>query len=298
MIPVVDTHNHLWDLDNFELEWLSDPGCESLRRSFLMSDYIEATADSAVARTVYMEVDVARAQREAEADFVVGLCRRDDNPMAGAVIGGGPAAEGFMEWVGRFKDVPEVKGFREVLQLPETPRGHCIAPAYVRGVGELGDTGKSYDVCMRPAELADAVKLADACPDTLLIIDHCGNADPLIVNRTLSGDRDDGYAHDADQWRRDIAALGNRENTVCKISGIIARAPEGWTADTLAPTVEHCLDSFSPDRVVFGGDWPVCTWGAPLSEWISALREIVSSRPEQDQVKLLHANADRLYGLI
>ena len=24
---------------------------------------------------------------------------------------------------------------------------------------------------------------------------------------------------------------------------------------------KYCLDSFGPDRVVFGGDWPVCTLG-------------------------------------
>ncbi len=84
----------------------------------------------------------------------------------------------------------------------------------------------------------------------------------------------------------------------CKISGIIAHAPEGWTADTLAPTVNHCLDSFGPERVVFGGDWPVCNFGASLGEWVAALRQIVSGRPEEDQAKLLAGNAERLYGLV
>ncbi len=198
----------------------------------------------------------------------------------------------------RFRDVPEVKGFRVVLQTPETPPGHCLKPAFVRGVRALGETGKSFGVCIRPAELADAVKLADACPDTRLIIDHCGNADPLVVNGAAPAHADATYGHDGNQWRRDIEALGAHENTVCKISGIIARAPAGWNAEVLAPTIEHCLDSFSPDRVVFGGDWPVCTMGAPLREWIQALRDIVACRPDEDQAKLLHANAVRIYGLV
>ena len=94
-----------------------------------------------------------------------------------------------------------------------------------------------------------------------------------------------------------MAALGEREHVVCKISGIIARAPEGWSADSLAPTVNHCLDSFGPDRVVFGGDWPVCTLGAPLSKWIASLRRIIKDRPESLQRKLLHDNAERIYRL-
>ncbi|HYW80138.1 MAG TPA: amidohydrolase family protein, partial [Thermoguttaceae bacterium] len=70
-----------------------------------------------------------------------------------------------------------------------------------------------------------------------------------------------------------------------------------WTADDLAPTVEHCLEVFGPDRVVFGGDWPVCTRVASLRQWITALRQIIAGRPEEEQRKLLHDNAVRFYGL-
>ena len=52
------------------------------------------------------------------------------------------------------------------------------------------------------------------------------------------------------------------------------------------------------DRVVFGGDWPVCNFGASLGEWVAALRKIVASRPEEDQAKLLAGNAERLYGVV
>ncbi len=296
-IPLVDTHQHMWNLEQFTLPWLSDPSVQQLDRSYLMSDYLEASADSEVAATVYMEVDVDPAQREAEVEFVIEMCGRDDNPMAGAVIGGSPDEDAFAGYTARFRDSPYVKGFRDVLQLPETPRGHCLEPSFVRGVRALGEIDKSFDLCMRPSELSDGVELVDQCPGTLFIVDHCGNADPMIVNGAASPDPDNPYYHDAGQWRRDIAALGARENTVCKISGIVARAPSGWSADTLAPTVEHCLDSFGPERVVFGSDWPVCIFGAALADWVKALREIVASRPEKEQEKLFHTNAEQIYKL-
>jgi len=64
--------------------------------------------------------------------------------------------------------------------------------------------------------------------------------------------------------------LGELENVYCKISGIVARAEAGWNTDTLAPTVNACLEAFGVDRVVFGGDWPVCTLGTSLAQWVAA----------------------------
>ena len=77
-------------------------------------------------------------------------------------------------------------------------------------------------------------------------------------------------------------------------TGIVAT--QGQVTD-LAPTVDHCLDRFGPERVIFGGDWPVCTLGAPLADWFVALRQIISHRSTDDQRKLFYDNAARLFGL-
>ena len=42
MIPIVDTHQHLWDLAQFALPWLEGEGMEPLRKNHLMSDYLAA----------------------------------------------------------------------------------------------------------------------------------------------------------------------------------------------------------------------------------------------------------------
>ena len=297
MLPIVDTHQHMWDLAQFALPWLEGEGMEPLRKNYLMSDYLAAAEGAGIARTVYMEVDVAAAQRIAEAEFVAGLCRADDNPMAAAVIGGSPGEEGFRAYIDRFKGNDFIKGVRLVLHVPDAEPGRCLQESFVRDVQYLGEIGMSFDLCLRPSELGDAVGLVDQCLGTRFIVDHCGNADPQIVNGAAEYDPANPFSHTKEQWQRDMAALGAREHVVCKVSGIIARAPAGWSADTLAPTVNHCLDSFGPDRVVFGGDWPVCNFGASLGAWVAALREIVSGRPEEEQAKLLAGNAEWLYGL-
>ena len=91
--------------------------------------------------------------------------------------------------------------------------------------------------------------------------------------------------------------MAKRKNVICKISGVVARAPEGWSSEDLAPIINHCLDQFGPDRVVFGGDWPVCRIATTYLQWVNALKEVIAERSLVDQKKLLHDNAVRLYGL-
>lgn len=292
VFPIIDTHQHLWDLRRFRLPWLK--GNPHLDRSFLMADYLAATADlgtfppdgapGRVVKTVYMEVDVDPAQQQAEADYVTRLCAQADNPMVAAAISGRPAADGFAAYVRPFRDSAYVKGVRQVLHGPGTPPGYCLNERFVRGIRLLGELGMTFDLCLRPGELADGAKLAGACPDTRFILDHCGNGDV--------------QAKDRSQWRRDLAALARRPNVVCKVSGIVATATPGkWTADDLAPLVNHTLDVFGPDRVLFGGDWPVCTRAATFRQWVGALRTIVRGRGVGEERKLFHDNAAAVYGL-
>jgi L-fuconolactonase len=300
MLPIIDTHQHLWDLNKFRLPWTDS--VPPLAHNFLTEDYLAATQGLNVVKAIYMEVDLDPSQQVAEAEMVIDLCQRDDTPTVAAVVSGRPAdADGFKAYITRFKDSPYIKGVRQVLHGKSTPPGYCLQPSFVRSIQLLGELGLYYDLCTRPAELSDAVKLVDQCPETQFILDHCGNAEFNIVaelDAAAKIDPTDVYWHTRQQWMDDIRALAERPNVVCKISGIIARARAGdWTASDLAPTINHCLDSFGPDRVVFGGDWPVCTLGAPYAAWLNALKIVIRNRSEVDQRKLLHDNAARIYGV-
>ena len=219
-----------------------------------------------------MEVDVEPSQQRAEADYVLDLIRRGGSPLAGAVISGRPGTDGFATYLARYQDQPAIKGLRRVLHGADTPPGHCLGSRFIDGIRLLGKLGLSFDLCMRPAELGDAARLIDACPDTAFILDHCGNASVR--------------AADLSQWKVDIGQIARRKNVVCKVSGIVASAAPGpWKVDDLAPIVNHVLDAFGPDRVVFGGDWPVCTLSATYSAMARGpaidRRQSVGRRPEK-----------------
>ncbi len=91
LLPIVDTHQHLWDLSKFKLRWLSPP----LDRSFTPKDYLEATQGLNVVQAVYMEVAVPPEQRLQEAEYVIALCQEPGSVTRAAVIAGSPAEEGF-----------------------------------------------------------------------------------------------------------------------------------------------------------------------------------------------------------
>ena len=282
-IPIIDTHVHLWDLDRFRLRWIEAGEYREIARNYSLEDYREETRGHDVVKAVYMEVDVEPSQQAAEAEYIIELCRAKD-PLAAAVISGRPATDGFKAYLTRFRDSPYIKGVREVLAEPRTPRGYCLDPAFLRGVRLLGELGLCFDIALRRDELADAAKLAAACPDTRFVLDHCGNPDLR--------------AGDLASWKRDLASVARRENVVCKISGFVTTAEKGaWTSEDLAPVINHAYEVFGPGRVMFGSDWPVCNLTATYGQWVDALAEVVRDRGEREQQLLFRDNAARFYGL-
>src|SRR5262245_38811389 len=240
-IPIIDCHQHLWDLTKFKLNWIK-PGT-LLARSYVMSDYLAAIEGTGIKHAVYMEVDVDPSQQQAEAEHLIDICKSGTAPTIAAVVSGRPAADSFATYVSPFKGSPYIKGIRQVLHGDSTPAGHCLSEDFVSGIRRLGELGLSFDLCLRPKELADGAKLAELCPETRFIVDHCGNADPKAFFTSRDSRLGDAEIdHDAENWRRDIERLAARPNVICKISGIVARVSKQWSADDLAPIVNHCLD--------------------------------------------------------
>ena len=94
----------------------------------------------------------------------------------------------------------------------------------------MGRRGLLFDICSSPSELSDAAQLVATFSMTTFVIDHCGNADPHIVNVEKGlGDKHDEspFWHTAKDWKEDNVDLGALPNNLCKISGIVARAQKG-----------------------------------------------------------------------
>ena len=112
-LPIVDCHQHLWDLSKFKLPWIMPDTL--MAKSYVEEDYLKQAAGLNVVKAVYMEVDVAADQKTKEANYVIDICKSGKYPTCAAVIGGRPGENGFEKYIRQFENSPFVKGVRQVV---------------------------------------------------------------------------------------------------------------------------------------------------------------------------------------
>ena len=280
MQKIVDAHQHLWDLDLFHYAWLKD--LPVLNQSFRMNDYCDATKGLAIEKSVHLEADVDEPFMVDETKHVLRLADRSDNPLEGVVACGRPESKDFKTYLERILGHPKLKGIRRILHTQPDDLGQ--SETFIENVNSLAGYGLSFDLCVLARQLPLAIRLVSRCPEVTFLLDHCGV--PQVREKIL------------DPWRANIHAIAKFPNIFCKISGLVAYAdPHHWTVEDLRPYVDHAIECFGWDRVMFGSDWPVCTLSASYRQWVDALASLTRSAGEVNQKKLFQENAIRIYRL-
>lgn len=291
-MKVIDTHLHIWNLEQFSLPWLNGLG-EPLEKSYSEEDYLnelKGNADYQVEKAVYIEVDVAQDQKQQEAEFIIGKCRSQESIIMAAVISGNVSDPDFPAYLDMYKGSP-IRGIRQVLHVDEAPRGMCLKTEFIRGIRELGERQLVFEACMRTPELADLCELAKQCPNTTIIMDHMGNIDAALIGKDAPTKEEKQVA---DEWIRNMEELAKCPNVICKVSGL---NPAGeWDADLFRSAVNTVLDLFGEDRVIYASNYPVCQAFTGMLPWLKALDEITRERGERFRNKLFYENALRIYG--
>ena len=280
--PIVDSHVHLWDPTHFRMAWLD--GNERLGKPFGLKEYAEHTAGIEVEAMVYLEVDLATDYRLLEAKWVADHALEDDRLkglVASAPIEYGKQLRAFLEALVAVS--PRVKGVRRLTQGEADPE-FCLQPRFLDGIRLLAEYGLSFDIGINFRQLGPSVEMVRRCPETQFILDHI--AKPNIREQKM------------DPWKGQIEELAKLPNVVCKVSGVATETRgEDWKVEEVAPYIEHVLECFGEDRVVYGGDWPVVLNGATYKRWYDTLDQITASRSETFKRKLWNTNAKRLYRL-
>lgn len=282
IVPIVDSHVHLWDPAHFRMPWL-DANSE-LNRPFGLRDYREHTAGIEIAAMVYLEVDIERSYALLEAQWAV--ARAAEDPRLQGIVPFAPVEYGersrsFLQALTALG--PLVKGVRQLLQGEPDPE-FAMRPNFVRGVQILAEYGLSFDLCIRQQQLPSAIELVRRCPDTSFILDHLGKPD--IAHG--------GFA----PWRDQVAELASLPNVMAKLSGMVTEADkQRWTVDDLAPFAGHLLNAFGEDRVAFGGDWPVVLQAASYRRWVETADALIGHLSSEAQGKIWAGNARRFYRL-
>jgi len=116
----------------------------------------------------------------------------------------------------------------------------------------------------------------------------------LIVG-TLKEDEAHGIL---EGWKEAFVAAARFPNVFCKLSGMVTEADwKGWTPADLRPYVQLALESFGPDRLMFGSDWPVSLLAAPYGRVVDGLVEALGPITAAERGKIFGGTAARFYGL-
>lgn len=272
---IVDTHLHLIYQDRFSYPWLG--GVPALDQEWPLEAYFAEATPLGIEAALHMEVDVAEPQMADETAFVLAL----DPRIVGAIANGRPEDATFPAYLERLGAMGGVRGVRRLLQFQ--PAELSQSPLFLENIRRLPGHDLSFDICVKSHELEIAQHLIAACPDVSFILDHCGN--PRIAEGEW------------EPWAMQVREIAAHPNVTCKVSGILANVDERWTVDQLRPYVEHVIDAFGWDRVVWGSDHPVVTLFADLTAWVKATGQIVAGTSQDEREKLFFRNAERVYRL-
>jgi predicted TIM-barrel fold metal-dependent hydrolase len=273
----IDTHLHLIYRDKLGYSWTN--GIPPLATGdFTLDDYSALTADRGIAGAVFMEAGVDDADYKAEARFVAGMVGKAG--LLGQIASCRPEEDaGFDDWLDECKGL-KVCGFRRILHV--MPDELSRTATFRRNLAKIGANGWAFDICVLARQLPIAEALAKACPDQPLVLDHCGVPD-------IAGN---GF----EDWAKGITALAALPHMSVKLSGISAYCAAGTANQaTLQPWVDHVLAVFGPERMLWGGDWPVVNLGAGLPDWIELSRNLLDDLSPSDRSQIAQGTARRIF---
>jgi L-fuconolactonase len=277
----IDSHHHIWDLSVRDQEWITGEVMQPIRRNFLVSDLRDAIAGSRIDKTILVQT----VTDYAETPDLLAIAQGDQ--LVGAVVGwlqiDSPDAISNLH---RYLDLPGgdyLKGIRDIAQ--DHPDSNYLAkPETIANVHKLGELGITFDLLTKVPELPAAIKLVRACPNVQFVMDHISK--PKIAKKEI------------EPWKTLITELATFPNVSCKVSGLVTEANwKEWQVKDFKPYVNHIIEIFTPQRLMFGSDWPVSTLGGTYSEIIELAETLTSDLTPSEAEFFWHKSAAAAYRL-
>ena len=274
--PIIDAHQHFWQLSRGDYGWLTRD-FEAIYRDFMPADLLPQLRRTGVTRTVLVQA----APTVAETEFLLALAERHDF-IAGVVGWVDMASARGLADLRRLAGHAKLKSIRPMIQDIEDP-DWMLRPELAPTFEALIEADLAFDALITPRHLAPLARLLERFPGLRLVVDH--GAKPAIARDGL------------DEWADGLTAIARFPNAYCKLSGLLTEAGERTDADSLRPYLQHLLASFGPTRLMWGSDWPVLNLAGEYQGWLALVRDFLAPLPAGQQAAILGANAQHFYRL-
>lgn len=237
---VIDAHQHFWNPSRAAYDWLG-PELAPINRAIEFPELEPLLREAGVDHTVLVQ----------SAD------NREDTDYMFEVAGAHPEIAAVVAWVplddpaAVAAQLPELLrnpafvGVRNLIHTKQDP-DWLLRPEVDEGLGLLEAQDVPFDVVsVLPRHLELVPALSHRHPRLRMVIDHLSKP-PIKVGRQ-------------EPWRELISRAAENPLVHAKVSGLYPAVGDlaDWTADDVRPFFEIALDVFGPDRLMFGGDWPI-----------------------------------------
>lgn len=295
--PIVDAHQHFWDLQHNYHPWLCDEppiafrygDYSAIRKSYLPADYAADGRGLSIVKSVHVEAEWNPRDPVGETHWLEQLSAAQGLPtacVAQAWLDRADADAVLAAQAAR----PLVRGIRHKPRAAGSPDdaqrgapGSMDDPRWRRGFALLETHRLSFDLQTPWWHFDAAAQLARDFPRITIIVNHTG----LPVDRSAEG---------LAQWRAAMQTLAQCANVFIKISGL-GQPGRMWTLESNGPIIRDTIAIFGVDRCMFASNYPVDKLCAPLETIFAGFHAAVSERPHAEQRKLFHDNAVRIYRL-
>ena len=272
----IDAHHHVWRVDRGDYGWMTDE-VAPIRRDFGMDDLRPLLRAAGIDGTVLVQA----APTEAETAFMLEVAA--DAPEVLGVVGWTDfEAPDAARRVATMAERPGIVGLRPMVQdIPDDAwlKRRDLDPAFEAMVAH----GLVYDALTFPRHLGPLLYRLGLHPDLSCVIDHASK--PRIAAGDLEG------------WKHDMRVLARETDALVKLSGLVTEAGDDWSVEALRPVVDHLIDCFGPERMVWGSDWPVCTLACSYADWVAEAEDLLRDLTDDERAMVWGGNAVRLYGL-
>ncbi len=277
----IDSHHHVWDLSVREQGWMVGEALNPIKKNFSINDLRQAISGCGIEKTVVVQT----VTNYDETPELLELAENDEL-VAGVV--------GFLkidsaDAIPHLDDYESMRGFKNLVGIRDIAHdyediGYLAKPQVVKNVQELGRRGLVYDLLTKTPHMQAAIDLVKQAPNTQFVLDHISK--PYMAKGEMK------------PWADKLSELASFENVVIKVSGLFTEADwKNWKASDFWPYLEHVTKTFTPSRMMFGSDWPVCLLAATYKQSIELMEEFTKDFSPAEQKDFWAATANRAYKL-
>jgi L-fuconolactonase len=272
---IIDSHQHFWQVGRFDYPWMNR------EVEVLYQDYLPPALAPAVKRCGVEKTILVQASNSLDETRWL-LILSDQYPFIAGVVGWVDlTARDIDRQLDEFMAHSKFRGVRHLVES-EPADDWLIKESVLAGLRTLASRGVSYDLLVHPRHLKHVRVVAESCPTLRLVVDHL--AKPRIARGEITG------------WGRGIKEVGACPNLWCKLSGLVTEAQHArWRTEDLKPFVDAALESFGPQRMMFGSDWPVCLLAASYDRVLDAAQTLLAGLGEEDRNRIFAGNAAEFY---